>query len=637
MRRGGTVGKVECEDGSVNRRHLLLTACVLGFCVACNEEGGDRTPDGDADVPDADGGSDDGGVPGAPEGMCLPDGWCWTNPIPQGQSLLGAWAAAPDDIWAVGGQGTILHGDGRTWSLVPSGTDDQLIGIWGAAPDDIWTIGAGTPIILHWDGTAWSTFLAGTTYVTAIDGTASNDVWVGAYPGAMLHWDGTAWTTIAFPSELPANAISARTPDDAWAVGHAGMIVHWDGTAWTLMPSGTIAILHAVRTFAADDAWAVGNEGTVLHWDGAAWTTVESGTTADLAALAGAGSDDLWVSGSMGPYVGHYDGTAWTDRTFFRGTSAVAFAQTAADDVWAVGYSGLMAHWDGTAWSLLWRGVDDGGVLSHPWGAADDDIWTVGMLGAIFHWDGAGWSEARAGTPGGRTWAHDVTGTAADDVWAVGEDVPVQHWDGTAWTADPGLTWRCLRAVWAYSRDDVWVVGWDCGSGGLGYVFRRTSGTWGPVGMGYGEPPFTLYAAWDIWGSGPNDVWVVDSQGLAHYTGPGAWSRVAEVGGEGAVIGGTGANDVWVVDADGTIHHWDGTAWTATPAASGAYIGRDLSVVSADDVWALSNSALLHWDGSAWSEVPCRGCPPLTGVWRAPGGDIWVVGDGNAILRRAVP
>ena len=26
MRRGGTVGKVECEDGSVNRRHLLLTA-----------------------------------------------------------------------------------------------------------------------------------------------------------------------------------------------------------------------------------------------------------------------------------------------------------------------------------------------------------------------------------------------------------------------------------------------------------------------------------------------------------------------------------------------------------------------------------------------------------------------------------
>ncbi len=45
------------------------------------------------------------------------DGSAWT-PEPTGTTtFLGAvWADAPDDAWAVGGSGTVLHWDGRSWS-----------------------------------------------------------------------------------------------------------------------------------------------------------------------------------------------------------------------------------------------------------------------------------------------------------------------------------------------------------------------------------------------------------------------------------------------------------------------------------------------------------------------------------------
>src|SRR5579859_7156086 len=47
-----------------------------------------------ADAGDASG--IDGGVLG-----CV-GGWCWVNPLPQGNSLVAAWGAASNDVWAVG-------------------------------------------------------------------------------------------------------------------------------------------------------------------------------------------------------------------------------------------------------------------------------------------------------------------------------------------------------------------------------------------------------------------------------------------------------------------------------------------------------------------------------------------------------
>src|SRR3989442_2140802 len=63
------------------------------------------------------------------EPVCSSDGWCWSNPLPQGNPLTSVWGSASTDVWAVGYGGTILHWDGSAWSGFPSGTPNSLYGV----------------------------------------------------------------------------------------------------------------------------------------------------------------------------------------------------------------------------------------------------------------------------------------------------------------------------------------------------------------------------------------------------------------------------------------------------------------------------------------------------------------------------
>jgi hypothetical protein len=92
------------------------------------------------------------------------DGASWTDsPLPAldraSAALFKVWAAATDDVWAVGDSGVIVHFDGMAWTQVPSGTSHDLISLWGTGPSDIVAVGgrsAGT--VARYDGATWSTF-----------------------------------------------------------------------------------------------------------------------------------------------------------------------------------------------------------------------------------------------------------------------------------------------------------------------------------------------------------------------------------------------------------------------------------------------------------------------------------------------
>ncbi|MBK6535930.1 MAG: hypothetical protein IPF99_42285 [Deltaproteobacteria bacterium] len=56
-------------------------------------------------------------------------------------TLYGVWGAAPNDVWAVGEGGTILHWDGARWSSIPSNTTATLRSVWGASAGDVWAVG----------------------------------------------------------------------------------------------------------------------------------------------------------------------------------------------------------------------------------------------------------------------------------------------------------------------------------------------------------------------------------------------------------------------------------------------------------------------------------------------------------------
>ncbi len=154
-----------------------------------------------------------------------PVGWVWQNPLPQGNYLRSIWGSGPNDIFAVGDYGTILHyynGDeGFKWYSMNSGTSNDLYSIWGSGPNNIFAVGyAGT--IIHYDGNTWSSMYDDSIHyhLYSIWGSGPNDVFAVGFPGkSILHYDGTNWSSISISTTNPfLYSIWGSGPNDIFAV-----------------------------------------------------------------------------------------------------------------------------------------------------------------------------------------------------------------------------------------------------------------------------------------------------------------------------------------------------------------------------------------------------------------------------------
>jgi hypothetical protein len=81
------------------------------------------------------------------------DGTRWTQ-IADGRDagLIAVWVAGTNDVWAVGGNGKIMHGGTSGFTTVPSGTSLFLYAIWGTSSTDIWA-GGENGVLLHYENT----------------------------------------------------------------------------------------------------------------------------------------------------------------------------------------------------------------------------------------------------------------------------------------------------------------------------------------------------------------------------------------------------------------------------------------------------------------------------------------------------
>ncbi len=136
------------------------------------------------------------------------DGNGWTEMLDR--EFSDAWGSGPNDVFAVGGGGTILHYDGAVWLPMASGTDGGLRGIWGSSSNDVFVVGDGE-IILHYDGNSWEAMTMQTpahvndsSNLVAVWGSSASDVYaVGHGPpdppfplpnSYLLHYNGDEWT-----------------------------------------------------------------------------------------------------------------------------------------------------------------------------------------------------------------------------------------------------------------------------------------------------------------------------------------------------------------------------------------------------------------------------------------------------------
>src|SRR5207237_924010 len=117
--------------------------------------------------------------------------WTLEQPLPQAHALTSVWAAASDDVWAVGVSGAIVHWNGTSWTPLKSPTTANLYSVWGADAKHVWAGGVG--VLLFFDGVAWSVDPAITQNINLITGSARDEVWVRTEQ-SLFHWDGARWT-----------------------------------------------------------------------------------------------------------------------------------------------------------------------------------------------------------------------------------------------------------------------------------------------------------------------------------------------------------------------------------------------------------------------------------------------------------
>jgi hypothetical protein len=205
-----------------------------------------------------------------------------------------------------------------------------------------------------------------------------------------------------------------------------------------------------------------------------------------------------------------------------------------------------------------------------------------------------------------------VEGPAAFDLWI--DDISFFPCTGSACvplcTDDPDLPTPCPAA--AGQLAGCWPAGVDCAN-------RQPR-------------PFQYLG---VWGSGPNDVWILGLTfdgfaGMAFHWDGAAWTR-SDTGGMPSIraVSGQGADAVWAVADHGAVARWDGSTWVSTTAGTDNSL-RAVWVGGPDDLWtAAYPGTLQHWNGSAWSTGTSI-TQPINGLWGSAPNDIWAIG--GAIL-----
>lgn len=110
---------------------------------------------------------------------------------PSRQPLWGLHGVAPNDIWAVGDEGTIVHYDGNTWTNVESPTDSNLKDVYFVSANEGWAVGELT----------------------------------------ILHYRDGNWEKQEAPITNNINSISMISADEGWAVG-GNTILHYKDDVW---------------------------------------------------------------------------------------------------------------------------------------------------------------------------------------------------------------------------------------------------------------------------------------------------------------------------------------------------------------------------------------------------------------------
>jgi hypothetical protein len=183
--------------------------------------------------------------------------------VPTDATLFGVWAAQDGRVWAVGGDvragtGEVWLREQGAWRALHTALPGTLFKIW----EDL-VVGDGVAYRLEGEDLVPLALPSGEKLLT-LRGRAPDDVYAvgGTSSPVLLRWDGLAWSDIPVDLQCtsqPLNGVWTAPGQDVWLAGNAGAMIRYDGAAFSCeVPPVTWEHFHA--------AW--GHQGEVLFVGG---------------------------------------------------------------------------------------------------------------------------------------------------------------------------------------------------------------------------------------------------------------------------------------------------------------------------------------------------------------------------------
>lgn len=645
---------------------------ALSLLTACSEE---------IKIVEGKGPGPTGEAPGdpldtAPEGepVCTKEGYCWDFPYTP-SSITSLHSSAPNALWAVGTNGTILrsHSRGDAWRVTPTGVVADLNGVFAIDRNHAWAVGA---------------------------------------EGMVLSFDGTTWGRIPVPVENKAmlRGVWASSPTDVWVVGgeqrletepEVGVALHWDGTAWSRI-THALPALYAVHG-KGKEVWIAG--GTfetpiAMRYDGAKFAAVETTSLAGGRSVYGPAlgvwvndaSDVLVTAGQMNTStIARYTGGEWKieETQLYSRAPLGGFGRALDGSPVVVGNPPLKADGEGKwvplsedtsygALSAIWSvdgevtvyGGKDGllgtspSVSVRPAASKPTNLdgWVLAEDG-VYRFDDAAKRWSRSIAPSiEANWEEsfiDGVQTSDDDILVTSvlystysdSGVPpkfrIRQWDGKSWTtgALPEKGNYSRQTVAKTKSGDLWIA--QPGAGAA--LVRKKAGGEAQLGACAGDTyssPDTSF----VWTAG-DDVFFWGYRGIYHLSPGGSCTFTALTAAVGdkrefVTAAGGAPNDVWLVtrstdysDSESTtpydVFRFEGSSWKKVATKSQEIVS--VRVLESGGTFVFGQQRVMTWNGSALVDVAMGLTDKegqLSGLWGKTASSARFVGAGGRILSR---
>jgi hypothetical protein len=613
--------------------------------------------------------------------VCSKDGFCWLNPLPQGNTLSGVFATSERDAWAVGDYGTIIHFDGAVWSGTARDARDTYKAIAGDGTGRLWVGGArlGVPVLLtSTNGVDFAVVVGpeagapnGTTVTSAwFDG--QDTLWYATDDGSVFTVASSGGTpTLKHKSPNPIQAISGVRGDSVITAGNGGQIgrYRYSDSSWSIVqPPATGGSDYAAVALAGSTVYVGGASSLVEITAGGPTDASFATPPADpwaIQAIIAAGTS-AWAVGSEGKSGVVYERDAATGKwtRVLSGASGLDVGDglvglaAAGSEAWAVGVGGSMARRASSgAWSPAFTRRRIGhAIAALP--ASPSEVYVVSSS-AVARF-GAGGVAMEAIPPP----AIGSVAMVGPTLWATSPDagLRVRATDGS-WKTDASVPVPEPSVIAAASATDVLVAGIDPnGSGFRQSAAARLEGAWkslpAPAG---GASNVTPSAAWPdgtgrYWvatnqcyesgfpcsGGGSPSVALLEAPGTDTFTDKD--SVVANASGNIDVIWGPAPDQVYLgglvkVGAASFNLLTAGATTTRTLLPRGI-TQSDQPVLTihgvGSDIWAGGAPFnLWHKSGSTWETKESGTTSPITAMFVRAIGDVWIASDSGGVLHRA--